>query len=134
MLPAKTRILIVDDFLPTRQLLMLELEGRGFKHVHSAEDGRSALAWLVAQDEKGEAIELVISDWNMPILSGIELLKKVRTTPAFSKLPFLLVTEEGDFAKVHDAVAHGVSGYITKPFKMDVVVDKINLAWFRSRE
>jgi len=114
------QILVVDDFKSMRSLIKTLLRKLGFTNVFEANDG--AEAWGILQQEK---IELVISDWNMPEMPGIELLRKIRSEERFKDLPFLMVTAEGLKENVVQAIQAGVSGYIVKPFSPAALEDKL---------
>ncbi len=122
------RILVVDDFKSMRDLVRNVLKKAGFTNIVDAEDGEEA--WKIIEKDW---VELVVSDWNMPNMPGIDLLKKVRASEAYKDLPFLMVTAEGLKDNVVVAIQAGVSGYIVKPFspatveqKIKKIFDKIN--------
>lgn len=121
MPPPDLRILVVDDFPTMRKIVRQVLRQLGYENVQEAEDGRAALEFL---RQKGN-IDFVISDWNMPNMTGIELLKAVRAEPAFKTLPFLMVTAEADKESIVEAVKSGVSSYIVKPFNSATLREKI---------
>lgn len=114
------KILVVDDFRSMRSLIKNILRKLGYLKVYEAEDGDKA--WKMLQEEE---IELVISDWNMPRMKGIDLLRKVRESEEFANLPFVMVTAEGMKENVVEAIKAGVSGYIVKPFSPQSLQDKI---------
>lgn len=114
------KILVVDDFRSMRSLIKNILRKLGYTKVYEAEDGDTA--WKLLQEEE---IELIISDWNMPRMKGIDLLRKVRESEEYSHLPFLMVTAEGLKDNVVEAIKAGVSGYIVKPFSPQSLQDKI---------
>jgi two-component system chemotaxis response regulator CheY len=93
----------------------------GYNNVQEAEDGESALRILRQKTD----IQFVISDWNMPNMTGIELLKAVRAEPSLKGLPFLMVTAEADKENIVEAVKSGVSSYIVKPFNAATLKEKI---------
>jgi two-component system chemotaxis response regulator CheY len=103
-----------------RSLIKGLLRKLGFTRVHEADDGTTA--WKILQEED---IELVISDWNMPKMKGIDLLRKVRESDEYADMPFLMVTAEGLKENVVEALKAGVSGYIVKPFSPAALQDKI---------
>ncbi len=129
MFPDTTRILIVDDMMTMRQLVKGQLRGMGFKNFFEAENGDAAFNVLKERLAAKEPIELVLSDWNMPVLSGLEFLKKVRATPEFKELPFMLVTAEGEQSQVIEAIKSGVSNYLVKPFTPQAIQEKIGAVW-----
>jgi two-component system, chemotaxis family, chemotaxis protein CheY len=117
----KMCILVVDDFATMRRIVKNILKQLGYENIHEADDGASALEVL-----KREKIQFIISDWNMPQMSGIELLKAVRATEAWKDLPFLMVTAEGQKENVIEAVKNRVNNYIVKPFTPETLMEKIN--------
>lgn len=114
------KILIVDDFATMRKVIKNLLRQIGYQDVVEAEDGVVALKEL-----RSQKIDFVISDWNMPNMTGIELLKAVRADSELSSLPFLMVTAESLKDNVLEAVKAGVSNYIVKPFTAEVLNEKI---------
>ena len=114
------KILLVDDFATMRKVIKNLLKQSGYNNIVEAEDGVDALKVL-----KSEKVDFVISDWNMPNMTGIELLKAVRADSVLSDLPFLMVTAEGLKENVVVAVKAGVSNYIVKPFTAEVLNEKI---------
>jgi len=114
------RILVVDDFATMRKVLRNLLKQGGYENVVEAADGVAALQII-----KTEKIDFIISDWNMPNMSGLDLLKSVRADKDVSDTPFLMVTAETLPERVISAVKAGASSYITKPFTADVLNEKI---------
>ena len=115
------RILVVDDFSTMRRIIKNILKQLGFTHMEEADDGTTG--WEVIQ---AGGIDFVISDWNMPKMSGIELLKKVRESDEFGDMPFLMVTAEAQQENVIQAVQARVSNYIVKPFTAETLGAKID--------
>lgn len=113
-------ILVVDDFATMRRIIRGVLKQLGFTNVEEAEDGAVALSKL----KQGE-FKFVISDWNMPNMQGIDLLKAVRADDNLKSLPFLMVTAEAKKEEVLAAVQAGVSNYVVKPFTPDALESKI---------
>ncbi len=113
-------VLVVDDFATMRRIIKGVLKDLGFKNVIEAENGKVALSEL-----KKEEIGLVIADWNMPEMTGIDLLKALRSDDRFKELPFIMVTAEGQKANVIEAVKAGVTNYIVKPFTPDTLKQKL---------
>jgi len=114
------KILVVDDFATMRKVVRNLLKQGGYENITEAEDGVTALKVL-----KSQKIDFVISDWNMPNMTGLELLKAVRADDDLKKTPFLMVTAEALQDNVIAAVKAGVSNYIVKPFTAEVLNDKI---------
>jgi len=121
MADTKMSILVVDDFATMRRIVKNILKQLGYENILEADDGTSALELL-----KREKIQFIISDWNMPQMSGIELLKTVRATEEWKELPFLMVTAEGQKENVIEAVKNKVNNYIVKPFTPETLMEKIN--------
>jgi two-component system chemotaxis response regulator CheY len=113
-------ILIVDDFSTMRQIVKKSLNSLGFINITEAADGQEALQKL----ESGE-FNFVISDWNMPNMMGLDLLRAVRSHEKFKSLPFLMVTAEANRDNIIEAAKAGVSQYIVKPFTVDALEQKI---------
>lgn len=116
----KINVLVVDDFETMRRIVKSSLKKLGFPNVIEAEDGKIALRKL----EK-EKIGLIISDWIMPNMTGIEFLKAVRSDDRFKDIPFIMLTTEGKKQDVVEAIQAGVSNYIVKPFNPDTLNEKI---------
>lgn len=114
------KILVVDDFATMRKVLRNLLKQAGYENIVEAEDGVTALRVL-----KSQKIDFIISDWNMPNMSGLELLKAVRADNDIAKMPFLMVTAEALQDNVIAAVKAGVSNYIVKPFTAERLNEKI---------
>ena len=115
-----SKVLIVDDFSTMRKVIRNLLKQLGYENIVEAEDGVTALEAL-----RSQKIDFVISDWNMPNMTGFELLKQVRADGALAKTPFLMVTAESLKENVVEAVKAGVDNYIVKPFTADVLSEKI---------
>ena len=115
------KVLIVDDFATMRRILKNILKQLGFKNLVEADDGTTA--WDVLE---GQQVDLIISDWNMPKMTGLELLKKVRASDKYAKIPFLMVTAEAQKQNVIEAVQAGGSNYVVKPFTAEAISDKLS--------
>ncbi|MDR1125670.1 MAG: chemotaxis response regulator CheY [Deltaproteobacteria bacterium] len=115
------RILVVDDFSTMRRIIKNILRQLGFTNIVEADDGTTA--WDVLNKDK---IEFIISDWNMPHMTGIDLLRKVRDSDEFADLPFLMVTAEAQQENIIEAVQAKVSNYIVKPFTPETLKQKID--------
>lgn len=114
------RVLVVDDFSTMRRIVKNTLRQIGFSSIEEAEDGQKAFERLMS-----EKFDFVVSDWNMPNMSGIDLLRKVRATPEIKHLPFLMVTAEAKQENVVEAIKAGVSNYIVKPFTVATLQEKV---------
>lgn len=114
------KILVVDDFATMRRIVKNILTQLGFKNIVEADDGTTALNLL-----KGEKVDLIISDWNMPKMTGLDLLKAVRADPNMADTPFIMVTAEAQQDNIILAVKAKVSQYIVKPFTAEVLGEKL---------
>jgi two-component system chemotaxis response regulator CheY len=122
MFSPDTRILIVDDSLSMRLNIRNMLSNLGFKDIIEAVDGNKA--WEALQ-QSTPAVQLVLSDQNMPDCTGMDFLKKVRSDETFKKLPFIMVTSEGEKSMILSAINAGVSNYITKPVDAETLRKKL---------
>lgn len=120
MAGSDTKFLIVDDFATMRRIIRNLLRQLGYNNIEEAEDGAVGLRKLQSQE-----IDFVICDWNMPNMTGIELLREIRSDDSLKGLPFLMVTAEAIKENIIEAVKAGVSNYIVKPFTADVLQEKI---------
>jgi len=98
----------------------------GFTNIAEADDGATAWPMIENAIKEGRPYEFIVSDWNMPQMSGLDLLKNVRSTPGLEKLPFLMITAEAEQGNVVIAVKAGVSNFIVKPFSAQVLKEKID--------
>ncbi|MBV1914316.1 MAG: chemotaxis response regulator CheY [Pseudomonadales bacterium] len=113
-------ILIVDDFSTMRRIIKNLLRDLGFTNTEEADDGSTALPIL----QKG-GIDFLVTDWNMPKMTGIDLLKAVRADASLEGLPILMVTAEAKREQIIEAAQAGVNGYVVKPFTAAVLEEKI---------
>ena len=125
MYPVETLFLIVDDTALMRNIVKNALTEMGYTRFVEAIDGLAALETLENQISKNDPVQFIISDWNMPKMSGLELLKKCSETLEFTNLPFILVTAEGSQDQIIQAAKVGVSDYILKPFTFDKIKEKL---------
>jgi len=119
-LPLQTKMLVVDDFESMRRIVKQVLNDIGFKDVTLADDGATALPLL----KKGD-FGFLITDWNMPQMEGIDLVKAVRADPRLKGMPILMVTAEAKREQIIEAAQAGVNDYIVKPFTPDTLRAKI---------
>jgi len=115
------KFLVVDDFSTMRRIVKNLLQELGYPNVEEADDGSTALPML-----KAGAFDFVITDWNMPQMAGLDLLKAVRADPKLKHLPVLMVTAEAKREQIVEAAQAGVSGYVIKPFTAQVLGEKLN--------
>ncbi|WP_349744655.1 response regulator [Roseateles cavernae] len=114
--------LVVDDFSTMRRIISALLKDLGCERVIEAEDGIEALRVL-----ENQTVHLIVSDWSMPRMTGIELLTSIRTHARLGTLPFLMVSAEGSRENIVQAARGGADGYIVKPFTSAVLGDKVEL-------
>lgn len=114
------KFLVVDDFSTMRRIVKNLLNELGYANVQEADDGNTALPMLKSGD-----FDFLITDWNMPVLPGLALLKEVRADPKLAKLPVLMVTAEAKREQIVEAAQAGVSGYIIKPFTAQTLSEKL---------
>jgi two-component system chemotaxis response regulator CheY len=121
------KILVVDDFSTMRRIEKNLLKGLGFTNIDEADDGATALPML-----KNGNYDFVVTDWNMPIMQGIDLLKAIRADNSLAHLPVLMVTAEAKKEQIVMAAQAGVNGYIVKPFtgatlktKLDKIFERL---------
>jgi two-component system, chemotaxis family, chemotaxis protein CheY len=114
------KILVVDDFSTMRRIVRNLLKELGFSNVHEAEDGVDALKKL-----RAESFDFVVSDWNMPNMTGIDLLREIRKDAALKHLPVLMVTAEAKKENIIEAAQAGASGYVVKPFTAITLDEKL---------
>jgi len=114
------KVLVVEDTESMRRIIKSVLKGFGYKDIQEAADGKEGLARL----RTGE-YGLVIADWNMPEMTGIDMLRAIRQDSALSELPVVIVTARGDEKHIQEALDAGGSGYIVKPFTQEALADRL---------
>ena len=125
------RILIVDDFETVRLFLRNALNQIGIENIEEAGDGKEALQLLRDNVKQNKTFDMVFCDWNMPEMTGIELLQEIRKTNELRALPFVMVTAESETSSVENALKAGTTDYITKPFTVDGLREKIESIFTR---
>jgi two-component system chemotaxis response regulator CheY len=115
------KILIVDDFSTMRRIIKNLLRDLGYTNTHEADDGSTALPML-----KNGDFDFLVTDWNMPGMTGIDLLKEIRADDQLASLPTLMVTAEAKRDQIIEAAQAGVNGYVVKPFTAQVLKEKID--------
>lgn len=126
MFPQDSRILIVDDMNMFRAMVRQSLSSLNYKNYSEAADGTSALAALTQAVEQNKPFQIIISDWNMPKMKGIELLRRVRAEEWGKTIPFIMLTAEAEKQNIVEAVQAGVDNYIIKPFTVDQLKQKLS--------
>jgi len=114
-------VLVVDDASATRQIIKSMLKELGFNNIREVENGQLALDAL-----KRRKADLVLSDWNMPVMSGIDLLRAIRADEELKAIPVLMVTAEAEPENIMEAVKAGVNNYIVKPFNAKTLEEQLN--------
>lgn len=121
MVSKNLKILVVDDFPTMRRIIRNLLKDLGYENVDEAEDGAMGLEKL-----RNGSFDFVVSDWNMPNLDGLEMLKQIRADATLSSLPVLMVTAEAKKENIIAAAQAGASGYVVKPFTAATLEEKLN--------
>jgi two-component system, chemotaxis family, chemotaxis protein CheY len=115
------KFLVVDDFSTMRRIIKNLLHDLGYPNVTEADDGKTALPML-----QGGGFDFLISDWNMPGMSGLDLIKAVRSDAKLAKMPVLMLTAEAKREQIIEAAQAGVNGYVIKPFTAETLKEKLD--------
>jgi two-component system chemotaxis response regulator CheY len=115
------KFLVVDDFSTMRRIVKNLLHDLGYPNVTEADDGKTALPML-----QGGGFDFLISDWNMPGMSGLDLIKAVRSDAKLAKMPVLMLTAEAKREQIIEAAQAGVNGYVIKPFTAETLKEKLD--------
>ena len=115
------KYLVVDDFSTMRRIVKNLLQELGYQNIQEADDGKTA--WPMLQTG---SFDFVITDWNMPLMPGLDLLKAIRADDRLKGLPVLMVTAEAKREQIVEAVQAGVSGYVVKPFTAEILKQKLD--------
>lgn len=118
------QILIVDDSSTMRRIMRLTLSKCGYNNNEEAENGRQGL-----EKARTKQFDCIISDWNMPEMTGVEMVVELRKLPNYASIPIMMVTTEGGKEAVVEALQAGVSSFIVKPFTADVLRKKMDTLW-----
>jgi two-component system chemotaxis response regulator CheY len=129
MFKTNTKFLIVDNFGTMRKIVKKALADLGYANSFEATDGLNAYQLFAEHSKSGDPFEFVISDWNMPNMSGIDLLKKCRSEDQFKTLPFMLVTAQSEQTQILEAAKAGVTEYVIKPFSREMLESKLESAY-----
>lgn len=129
MFPSNTIFLVVDDMEPLRRALRSMLRELGFHQVYEAPNVAQAIQLLQKGSSVGHQIDVVLSDWQMPGMTGLEFLEFVRQTEPFTKLPFIMITAESERQQIISAIQAGVSSYLLKPIRLSQLEDKLKGVW-----
>ena len=114
------KILVVDDSATMRRIIVNHLNQAGYTDLDEASNGVEALSRL-------SGVDLILTDWNMPVMDGLTLVKEVRHDPNFSSIPIIMITTEGAREEVLEALRNGVNDYIVKPFSKQIITEKIEI-------
>jgi len=125
MFSPNTKFLVVDDFATMRKVVKKVLMELGYSDIHEAADGKLALEAIQQAKAVNQPFQCIVSDWNMPNMSGLELLKTCKADPSFKDLPFMLVTAESEKDQIIEAAKSGVSEYVVKPFNAATLKEKL---------
>lgn len=129
MFPANTKFLVVDDFTTMRKIIKKVLSELGYSNIEEADDGKTAWPKIQEALSSGQPFQMIISDWNMPGMSGIDLLKTCKADPKLKEIPFMLVTAESEQKNILEAAKSGVSDYVVKPFNAQTLKGKLERVW-----
>ncbi len=124
-------IIVIDDSIAVRILVKEQLIQLGYKNIIDAENGKEAIKKIESMHKLGIKMHVIIADWNMPEMNGIELLGFIKKDPRFRDIPFLMITSESDTENVIKAIVLGVSDYIVKPFDETILEEKLSAIWKR---
>ncbi len=119
------KVIVIDDMMTMRKIITKMLKNMGFSNIQEADDGATAWPMIEEAHASGEPFQFIVSDWNMPKMSGLDLLIKIRATEEMKATPFLMITAEAEQSNVVKVVQAGVSNFIVKPFKPDTLKEKI---------
>lgn len=114
------KVLVVDDFATMRRIIINLLKELGITNVDEAENGQSALHKI-----KGKQYDFILTDWNMPVMNGLELLKSIKTDDSYKHLPVMMITAEAKRENIIEAASNGANGYIVKPFTAVTLREKL---------
>jgi len=134
MFPQTTLFMLVDDMEPLRRVVRAMLKTLGYLNVVEASSGQQAVQVLEKTFLIGKPVEVILSDWQMPGMTGIEFLEVVRTTEQYCHLPFIMITAEGQREQIIAAIQGGVSSYLVKPISPAVLEDKLKAVWFKMQQ
>ncbi len=112
------KVLVVDDSATMRRIIVNNLKASGYEDVVEASNGVEALSNMAG-------VDIVLTDWNMPVMDGLSLVKEIRGNSSFSGVPIIMVTTEGAKGEVIEALKQGVNDYIVKPFTKQVIIEKV---------
>jgi two-component system chemotaxis response regulator CheY len=133
MFPRETNFLVVDDMEPLRRVVRSMLRELGYDRVFEAPAASQAVQILEKGASVGHEIEIILCDWQMPGMTGLEFLEFVRTTEQYARLPFVMITAEGQRDQIISAIQAGVSSYLVKPISLGQLEDKLKAVWLKMK-
>lgn len=131
MFTQDSRFIVIDDFATMRKIIKKVLTELGYNNIDEAEDGAKALPMIQQSVSSGQPYHCIISDWNMPNMQGIDLLKACKADGTLKDIPFMLVTAEGEQKQIVEAAKAGVSDYVVKPFNAQTLKEKLQKVYDR---
>jgi two-component system chemotaxis response regulator CheY len=131
MFSPDSKFIVVDDFATMRKIIKKVLSELGYTNIDEAEDGDKALPMIQESAKTGKPYQCIISDWNMPNMEGIDLLKACKADGSLKDIPFMLVTAEGEQKQIIEAAKAGVSDYVVKPFNAQTLKEKLEKVYQR---
>ena len=131
MFPPESKFIVIDDFATMRKIIKKVLSELGYNNIDEADDGAKALPMIQQSASSGQPYNCIISDWNMPVMQGIDLLKACKSDNALKSIPFMLVTAEGEQKQIIEAAKAGVSDYVVKPFNAQTLKEKLQKVYDR---
>jgi len=134
MFSPDSHILVIDDSSAVRSLVKQQLTALGFRNVLEAEHGKEALEKLDSLSKVGVDVHLLICDWNMPEMNGIDLLLTLKAHAKYKSIPFLMITSESETENVIKAIVLGVTDFIVKPFDESLLSEKLSSIWKRTHQ
>lgn len=134
MFPTDSKIMVIDDMPSLRDVIKKTLNNMGYFHIIAAGDGQEAYQFLVAQKVKPGELQLVICDWNMPNMTGLDLLRVIRAYSEWKDLPFIMLTTENEKSKVIEAIQVGASNYMIKPVNEKTLTEKMKSVWAQAQK
>jgi two-component system chemotaxis response regulator CheY len=131
--PAETRFLMVDDVDSMRSIVRAMIRDLGYYSIMEAHDATKALSVMQGAHDLGRPIEVVLSDWEMPGMSGLEFLETLRASAAYAHVPFIMITGADQRESIEAALRQGVSGYLVKLFNQDQLEAQLRAAYIKTR-
>ena len=131
--PAETRFLVVDDVDSMRSIVRAMIRDLGYYSIMEAHDATKAISVMQAAHELGRPIDVVLSDWEMPGMSGLEFLETLRASATYAHVTFIMITGVGQRESIESALRQGVSGYLVKLFNQDQLEAQLRAAYIKTR-